>query len=69
MQNDQHEVIIGRPRSFLAAADWKRVCGPLTTAVVIVLSAIVAVEKFDLSPQWATLSAGAGIALAALWLI
>jgi hypothetical protein len=69
MQNDQHEVIIDRPRNVLATADWKRASGPLLAAVVIILSAIVAVEKFDLSTEWATLSAGAGIALAALWLI
>jgi hypothetical protein len=69
MQNDQHEAIIDRPRNVLATADWRRVIGPLLVAVVIILCAIVAVEKFDLSAQWATMSAGAGIALAALWLI
>jgi hypothetical protein len=69
--NEQRQAIFegARPTNFLATADWKRMSGPLLAAAAILLSAFVAVEEFDLSAGWASMSAAAGVALAGLWLI
>jgi hypothetical protein len=70
MMNDQRNpTIIETARNFAPSSDWRRLSGPLLSALAIVLAAIVGVEEFDLSAGWAGISAAAGVALAGLWLI
>jgi hypothetical protein len=45
---------------------WGR---PSLAALIILFLAIVAVQKFDISPEGASISAVVGIAVAGLWLI
>jgi hypothetical protein len=53
----------------MTAIELRRLSGPLLTSLIIILSAIIAVEVFGFSAGWASISAGAGIALSGLWLI
>ncbi len=49
--------------------DRRRLSGPLLAAFAILLSAVIAVQEFDLPMAWTSISAAAGIGLAGLWLI
>jgi hypothetical protein len=47
----------------------RRLATPLLVAITILVSAVVGVEQFQLSPGWTGIAAVAGIALAGLWMV
>jgi hypothetical protein len=57
------------PQGWTSGTEFKRLSGPLLTSLIILVSAVVAVQEFGVSRGWASILAGAGIALTGLWLV
>jgi hypothetical protein len=65
----RHNTMAESPQYWTSVTELKRLSGPLLTSLIIIVAAVIAVEEFGVSAEWASILAGAGIALSGLWLV